>query len=693
MTRKPAPPRTPEPPDLRRLLPDRSAPAEADGRVRSRAAVRLMTVGVFIALGYAVISARAAWLMLLPDERLERKAQVQFEESVKVLGRRGDLLDGGGRLLATTVDLLELHVDPSRLPPETIDRFAAALAPHIEPDAATIASRLARRDRRDVLLDRDLTPGQVADVKAAAAALAEDDRRLRHVVFTRKSPRRFYPAGHEAAPLLGLVGHNGLGLAGVEASMDRTLRGRVFKYVTWRDRKGRRITPEATAADSGTTVQLTIDRRIQHAVEEALDEAMERTKAEAAFAVVVDVRSGAILALGNRPTQNPNDTTELDLGNFKNRAAMDAIEPGSVFKPFVAAAALEEGLVTPTTVIGCEGGAWRVGRNIIHDDHPKGDLTVSDVIKYSSNIGAAKLAFLLEADKTTEYLREFGFGRSTELGFPGETRGIMRSPNNIKPIELATTAFGQGVTASAIQLAYAVATLGNGGVRMQPRIVQSWLDEHGEVVRSFDPEIDRRVVSEDTARKTVAMMKTVTEEGGTGTRARVPGYAVAGKTGTAEKVIDGRYSDTARIGSFVGMLPADDPRVAIAFVVDTPHEGLSYGGVVAGPGFSHVGAAAMRILGVPPDPALLDEDDASRLVTEEPARVVAAGVAPPELQWTADGNLRVPDLEGLSMRDTLTTLQGAGLSIRTHGSGRVVSQTPAAGGVVAPGGAVDLTLQ
>jgi cell division protein FtsI (penicillin-binding protein 3) len=664
--------------------------------VRSRAAVRLATVGLMVALGYGVLSARAAWLMLMPDERLERKAQVQFEESVRVMGRRGDVLDRDGRILATTVKLQELRADPSRLDATQIQFLAEGLSPRLDQDVAFLVKRLSRPGRQDVLLAKDLTPDEAASMKSLAATLAKENHRLRNVLWTQDKPRRFYPGGAEAAPLLGIVGRNGLGMAGLERSQDRTLRGRVFKYVTWRDRKGRRVTPQSTNAEGGKTLVLSIDRRIQHAVEVALDEAMERTQAEAAFAVVVDVKTGDLLAMGNRPTTNPNDTSKIDLKDLKNRAAMDAIEPGSVFKPFVAAAALEEGLVTPDTIIECEGGAWRVGRAVVHDDHPKGDLSVSDVIKFSSNIGAAKLAFLLEAERTTSYLREFGFGRYTGLGFPGETRGIMRSPNNIKPIELATTAFGQGVTSNTLQLAYALATLGNDGVRMQPRLVLEERDDHGELLRRQDPTEDRRVVSTKVARQVVAMMQTVTEEGGTGTRAQIPGYRVAGKTGTAQKVIDGAYSPTARVGSFVGLVPADDPRLAIAFVVDTPTEGLSYGGIVAGPGFAAIGAAGMRVLGIDADPSYLaDEDDTPATVssrTDPDAVLAMAPTAAPELQWTESGNLRVPDLNGMSLRDTLVTLQGAGLSIQTHGSGRVVAQVPASGTPLPPGGTVQVTL-
>lgn len=665
--------------------------------VRTRAVTRMRLVGGLLALSFVALSAQASTLMLLPDSRLEEKARIQFEESVQIEGRRGDILDRNGNLMATTVELKSLHADPKRLEAGDAELLASVLAPLLGLDEARTVQRLSNPNRRDVLLARDLTPERAKQARQAVRE-AREGKSMRGTLWTRAQPTRFYPARDEGASLIGLVGHNGNGLAGLERTLDRLLRGEVYKYVLWRDRKGRRVTPDRVDAEAGKTVALTIDRRIQHVVDTVLEETMVRTGAEKAYAVVMDVETGDVLALGNRPTQNPNDTRLLDLTLFKNHAAMDAIEPGSVFKPFVAAAALEEGLVHPETMVDCEGGAWRVGRKTIHDDHPHGLVTVSEVIKYSSNIGAAKLAFDLGPERTLGYLKDFGFARRTGLDFPGETRGVMRSAGRIKPIELATTSYGHGVTANAIQLASAVATLGNGGVRMEPRLVAEVRDEEGNVLREMPPEDDRRVVSEQVARQVVVMMESVTDEGGTGTRARVPGYRVAGKTGTAWKHVGGGYSSTARIGSFVGLIPSDRPRLGIAVVVDTPTIGSSYGGVVAAPAFASIGEASMRILGIAPEPTLLEEDDPRRQTepSEADAEAEALAAAPeasPELQWGADGALRTPDLSGLSMRDALVTLQGAGLTVSTHGSGRVTSQSPSPGAPLAPGSAVEVTLQ
>ena len=700
MTRRPSPLRGRRPSfDPKQLLPSKTGPAEEDGSLRQRATLRVGIVGAALAFGLLLVAGRAAALMLLPDPRLEQKAQVQFEKSVQIEGRRGDILDRNGVVLATTVDLKSLHADPARIDPADVAPLAAALAPLLGLDAARLEKRLSRRSRRDVLLARDLTPAAARRAREAVSLATAERKSLRGALFTRDQSRRFYPGRHEAASLIGLVGHTGAGMAGIERTLDRTLRGEVHKYLLWRDRKGRRVTPEVVDADGGQTVVLTLDRRIQHIAEQALDRTMAETEAQKAYAVVLDVHTGEILAIANRPTQNPNDTSEYDSARFKNHAALDAIEPGSVFKPFIAAAALEEDMVRPETLVDCEQGRWRVGRKTITDDHPHGKVTVSDVIKFSSNIGAAKLGLKLGPERTLGYLQDFGFSRYTGLDLPGETRGAMRKPGSIKTIELATTSYGYGVTSNAIQLAAAFATLGNGGVRMQPRLVKELRNEDGDVVRAFTPEVDRRVVSEVVARQVVVMMESVIQQGGTATRARVPGYRVGGKTGTAWKHVDGGYSATDRIGSFVGLIPTDAPRLAIAVVVDTP-KFAKYGGLVAAPAFAEIGGAAMRVLGIPADPTLMDggvTDGATTALADRIARRLdAADAAPmtePELQWSASGALRTPDLTGLSLRDALVTLQGSGLDVQTTGSGRVARQAPAAGAPIAPGQRVEVVLQ
>jgi len=683
---------------LASLLPNKRAPKTPDPDVRARGIRRSRIIGGIIGLCYVGLSVQAARIMLTPNPQLENKARVQFEQAIEVQGRRGDVLARDGSILATTAELYAVHLDPSRINkagPEAAAQVATALASVLDVEASPIQQRLEKRkDKQDILLTRGLTPQASEAVKAALKPLISENYALKGAVWLDAEQRRFYTGKSHAAPIIGLVGHNGSGAAGIERTMDSTLRGEIHKYVQWRDRRGRRVTADAPTASAGDTVVLTLDRRLQHISEEALQTAMVETGAESAWAIVMDVETGEVLALANRPTQNPNDTASLRMDSFKNRAALDAYEPGSVFKPFVAAAAIEEGLYRPDSFINCENGAWLVGRKVIHDDHPKGVITVSEVIKYSSNIGAAKLAFKLGAERTIEYLQDLGFGRYSGLSLPGETRGVLRRADNIKPIELATTSYGHGVSVNAIQLASALATLGNEGVRMEPMLVREIRDGHGNVLETFFPEEDRRIFSPETAQATIDMMVTVTEKGGTGTRAKVPGYLVAGKTGTAWKHENGSYSSTDRIGSFVGLIPADAPKLAIVITVDTPTIGLSYGGVVAAPAFSTIAAEAMRLYGIAPDPALMELDEEDDAPPEDDTEAIPMPPqAAPELVWAPGGTLVVPDLTGLSLRDALATVEGSGLQVSMTGSGRITDQHPTPGTTLAQGEAVQVVLQ
>ncbi len=646
-------------------------------------------MGGVVSLCMLALLVKSSSLMLFPDPQLQSKANNQFNTALEIHGRRGDIKSADGKLLATSVEVQSLHADPSKLTKDTAQVLAKAVSPLLELNVNATTKRLGKNHRQDVLLARDLVPDQVTAIMQKVDELTEQHPTLKHVLFTRNAYRRFYPAGADAASLLGVVGHSGNGLAGLESTLDRHLHGETYKYVQWRDRKGRHITTDIPEARPGQGIVLTIDRSIQRVAEAALDEVMERSMPVGATAVVMDPETGAVVALAQRPTHNPNDTRKLKPGALRNQAVADVFEPGSVFKPFVAAAAVEENLATSETPIDCENGRFRIGRTTISDEHPEKIISVSEVIKYSSNIGAAKLAFALGAERTLSYLKDFGFARETNLGLGGEASGAMRSAKTIKPIELATTSYGHGVNATALQLASAMATIANDGVRMEPYLVAEIQDPDGAPIRVFEPTIDRRVVSKETARDVIEMMVTVTEKGGTGTRAAIPGYRVAGKTGTAWKHMDGAYSSTERIGSFIGAVPADNPRLAMAIVVDGPTKGSKFGGSTAGPAFKKIGEDALRLMGVMPNPAFMEMEAADESPIETPNAFTAA----PELRWTSNGKLITPDLSGLSLRDALVTLEGAGLGVRISGSGRVYQQNPKAGRSLKPGDSVEVVLQ
>jgi cell division protein FtsI (penicillin-binding protein 3) len=348
-------------------------------------------------------------------------------------------------------------------------------------------------------------------------------------------------------------------------------------------------------------------------------------------------------------------------------------------------------------MIDCQMGQWSIGGRTIRDDHPKGVISVADVIKFSSNIGAAKMGFMLGPERLIGYLKNFGIARPEGLGLPGEVPGLIRNPATIRPLELATTAFGQGVTASPVQLAAAMSTIANGGLRMIPYLTDAILDREGEVETRFEPRVDRQVITSETATTTALMMEGVTEDGGTGTRARVEGYRVAGKTGTAQKVENGVYSATKRVSSFVGFLPADHPVVTISVMVDSATVGSKYGGMVAAPVFSEIGEFVMRYMGIPTEPPLVTETVASEdgepppPPKPAPKPVVPSPPPPPvELQPDGDGGWILPDLTGRSMRAAVSALQPAGVALQVNGEGRVAGQAPAPGSRISPGDSVYL---
>lgn len=650
--------------------------------ILDRAVWRMSVLKVILLLGLACLALRAGVLMLLPNERLQAKATVQFQHAVTVEAPRGEILARDGEILATTVEMPSLHADPSLLDPAAVDDLAAELAAILQKDEARIARQLRRSSRQDVTLARQLSPGKLEEVRGLAP---------RGVLWSRSVSTRYYPGRDFASQLLGVVGHQGRGLEGVELALDSYLRGDTFMYIQERDRQGRAISTAPgirQMAKPGDTVQLSIHRGVQQAAELALDDLVERSEPVSVSAVVVDVHTGEILAVANRPTSNPNDSANRDIKAFKNHAFVDAHEPGSVLKPFVVALALEQGLVGKHTLVDCENGLWYVGRVPIHDDHKHKVVPISDVIKFSSNIGAAKQALALGAEVTIEGLKEFGFAAATGVQLPAEARGVLRDPARIRPIELATTSYGQGMTATTVQLASAYAVLGNGGMRMRPYLVSEIRDHAGHLQLQNGPRQLGQVVSKDVADTVVDMMETVLEEGGTGTAARVPGYSAAGKTGTAHKVVDGVYSPTERVASFVGLVPATNPRIAIAVVVDGPQKKSRYGGTVAGPAFSIIGAQAMRVLGIPED-----RPETSGREFAQPRDLTLDKVeVPPELVWSEEA-LVVPDVQGLAMRDVLALVDGSGLQLSLEGVGVAFAQAPEPGARLLAGERLEVRFQ
>jgi cell division protein FtsI (penicillin-binding protein 3) len=654
--------------------------AEPNGRwLRLR--VGLLSFLFLCLLGVAL--GRAVQLQVYERDKLRGLAQDQYVRQIEIPARRGDILDRRGTPLAQSVEVDSVWVDPSMLP--DVKQSSRALARALQLDAEELHARLSRA-RRFAWLKRQVTPREVEAVKALG---------LPGLGFT-KEPRRFYPQRELAAHVVGMVGTDGHGLEGLELAFQDELSGQNSRLSGFRDAKGRKLLVSG-APDiierQGASVTLTLDRHLQYVSEKALSRAVEDARAVAGMALVMDPRTGEILAIANHPRFNPNTPTREARASIRNRAALDTFEPGSTMKAFVVAAALEQKAIKPDELLFCENGKWPIGRHIIHDTHEYGWLSPQRVLQVSSNICAAKMGQALGRERLVQAYRDFGFGERTGLALPGEGRGSIPFPK--AEVSLATQSFGQGMSTTAVQLTAAWAALANEGVLMRPYLVSKVVDPDGVVLLENRPTEVRRVVSAQTARKVVAMLESVVSREGTAPRAAMADYRVAGKTGTAQKVdpVARGYSDK-RLASFVGMVPAENPRVVILVVVDEPKTDV-YGGLVAAPAFKEIATAAMAHLAVPPSrevplpPTALPVAAQLPPAKVAPARPVVAEAVPENLE---PGSVRVPDVVGHAGRDAVTKLLTAALEPQLLGSGRVVSQTPAAGSLVEKGARVTLEL-
>lgn len=673
-------------------LPPTEPPREGVVAVRERARRRIRGMGALLFLGMAAVALRGVQLAVDPDPLTLREVTTKRWTDVRTQGPRGDVLDRDGAILATSVEAPAVFVDAMVFR----ERTGASYADR----AARLAVLL------DVPVDHVLDQtGEDARYKRLAEWVHPGlGERLRREGFTRqgvileKNYRRYYPQGRLASQVLGFVDGAGRGRQGLEAYFDDRLRGeelvsqhrvnRWGKVLELFDRDPRRL--------AGHQVRTTLDRVVQRATERALQDVMVRHEPLSATAVVVDVHTGEILAMASTPGFDPNASIE-DFSTTRNRALADAYEPGSVFKPFTLAAALERGAVRLDERIGTPS-PWRVAGVPIRDDHPHPSVTAAEMVKYSSNIGAARIAERVGPDALLASFEAFGFGEPSGIQTQGEVVGVRRPRSHFGPVELATISYGQGVQSTALQLAMATAAIANDGVRMKPRLVSEVRSAEGDVVRTFDPVVARRAVSAETAAQVRRAMEMVFEEGGTAQTLRIPGFTAGGKTGTAEKVSGGRGYGSARVSSFVGYAPAEAPRLAMAIIVDEPSRGSRYGGVVAGPAFTAVLGEALPHLGLRPDPARMPEEDAvasapsDRDDDEDEVLDTAASPGPLEIAWLG-GAWSVPDLRGRSLRDTLAGLQGTGWELQVDGSGHVVQQDPAPGRPLAPGQRLRLRLQ
>jgi cell division protein FtsI (penicillin-binding protein 3) len=625
---------------------------------------RVMSVLVFFLVLFIALISRAFQLQIISGKELKALADRQHVKSLNLCSERGLILDRNGMKLAATVLSDSIYVDPSMV--ENRNEASGKLSTALCLKESVIRKKLSRPGNFRWIA-RQVAPAQAAHIKALDLK----------GVCTVQEPKRYYPHKELACHLLGFVGLDSIGLEGLELKYDECLRHAPRKVVWGRDAKGNKIYLDDRSVNSNIdedcNLILTIDSKIQYIVEQQLIEAAKKTEAKGGTAIVMNPKTGEILAMANSPRFNPNAYSQYSASERRNKAITDCFDPGSIFKPFVAAAALEESVVTETEVINCENGSYVVGDRVIHEAQMKRhkELIFPEILKYSSNIGIVKVAEKLGKDKFYEYITGFGFGSKTGIDLPGETRGLLREPYKWRPVDFATMAFGQGVSVTALQLITAMSAIANGGVLMKPYVVSGLMDREGEVIEEVTPQVVRRVISRDTAERITAILTDVVEgEDGTGRRARITNISVAGKTGTSQKFdfAIGRYSSKKVAASFIGFFPAEDPQVAVLVMLDEPkiHR---WGGVAAAPVFRNISEQIVSCYN-----SNLELRDVVADGEGIEMEVVKASMSDIVSRIDEADDSVIPDFRGLSVREVLAISRDRGLDVRVVGSGWALDQ-------------------
>ena len=629
---------------------------------------RVVSILLFFLVLYVALVSRAFQLQVVSGETLGKLADRQHKASLTLYPERRFIFDRNGQKLAATIMADSVYVDPSNVEDRT--KVSSNLSSILGVKRQKITGALSNQGSFRWIA-RQISPVRTERIRTL---------KLKGVHLVQE-PRRFYPHRELACHLLGFAGLDSTGLDGLESKYDEYLKGVPKKVVWGRDARGRKI---YLSDDSGSAVDdrscslfLTIDSKIQYIVESQLKKAIEDTGAKGGTVIVMDPGTGEVLAMANEPLFNPNEFSIYPADARRNRAVTDCFDPGSVFKPFMAAAALEEGLVTETDIFDCENGSYTVGNRVIHDAQNEKfqELNLPDIIKHSSNIGSIKIAEKLGKEKFYHYIKMFGFGSKTGIDLPGESRGILRNSKDWTDVDFATIAFGQGVSVTAIQLVTAMSAIANDGVLMKPHVVRCMVDKKGSVVKEIEPVAVRRVISPETSHRITSILTDVVEEG-TGGNARIVNLSVAGKTGTSQKFdFDlGRYSARKVEASFIGFFPAEDPQMVILVMLDEPkiHR---WGGAAAAPVFKEVSEQILRCFN-----NSMELREVAANENNEGVRIIQASTDRETIYHdTKVDESIIPDFEGMSMREVLKISQNRGIDIRIAGSGWAVSQNPAPG--------------
>lgn len=635
----------------------------------------LILFSCFLAL-WGLLLLRAARLQIFPDERLANLKRRQFETALQIRTRRGAIVDREGTELAASIPAYSLFADPKMI--EDAPALARRLSRALDVPQAHLRKRLRDKQRRFIWVRRQLNEKQRDEIRAW------NEPGLGFV----EEPKRVYPNGSLLAQVLGFVGAEGNGLEGLELQFDKDLQGKMKTVLLPRDARGRPLLEDGRSlveVPDGADLELTIDHEVQFTLERELHTVTEQFKADGATGLVLDAQTSEIVGMATLPTVDMNEGHKVPPALRRNRIVTDAFEPGSTMKTFVIAGALKEGRLKPSTKYNCEGGKMKVGDKWISEadvHHNFGWLTVTEILALSSNVGAAKVAFDLGDERVNQILSDFGFGAKMGIELPGEARGIT-NPLPWRPHLLSNIAFGQGIAVTPLQMAAAYAAIANGGVLKRPLLVKSIRSHDRETAPvEFQAEEIRRVLSPTDAATMRLMLTAATEEKATGANARIPGYHVAGKTGTAQKVdaVKGGYMKNGYISSFAGFVPAHNPRYVIYVAVDNPKSGY-YGSQVAAPVFSRMAQYLVRRAGLPP--VLISERNVINGNTvEERRRANLQAQAVSDLKRLSEDEEKkgFPNLLGLSLREALLRVHEQAASITVKGHGVVVRTIPAAGG-------------
>jgi cell division protein FtsI/penicillin-binding protein 2 len=659
---------------------------------------RILCIALLLFTWVIVIIWRLGWLQVVKNEHYLAKAARNYTKEVDLVPARGSILDRNGKELAYTIISESVFVDLKLLKEERDrQRAASLLAPLLDLDEEELLRKLTG-NASFVWIKRKVEPETANTVRSII-----EEKRLSGIAI-KKETQRFYPNDSLAAHLIGYIGAEERGLAGLEQTQDRHLQGRPGEIDFMKDGRGLPYQRHETPALGGAQLVTTIDAALQYKVEVLLAEAVQKAGARGASAVVLDPQTGEILALANAPAFNPNERPETANDPVRhNRAISFPYEPGSIFKLVTYAAAFEEGLADPDEMIDCGRGQIAIGKRVIHDEHSYGVISIADAFAKSSNVGAIRIAQRLGKERLFDYIDRFGFGSRTGVELPGESRGIVNPLPRWRPDSIGSVAIGQEISVTLLQAASAISIVAHQGIWTKPHLVKRLVAQDGRVLSELTPET-RRVISEETAGKMRGLLERVVTHGTGRHGIKLAGYTSAGKTGTAQKVDERTKRYSKYMSSFAGFVPAGDPRFVIVVMIDEP-SGQHYGGIVAAPVFNQIAEAALGDFAVPPDDegfrqalaelskkyAKNEESGVQRRELE--VESLASGVSnsyslsssPAGVSGQTIPAVVMPDIRGRGVRAVVRACAELNLNVKLRGSGIAVKQNPAPGTIVREG--------